>query len=153
MALRATPTIAICLTAGVAAGVALARPGDQPAPAAATPAPAAEPAPADGGGAYGSDQPAPASDPVAAPAAPAAPVAISIEGFAFSGATAAAPGSTLEVTNLDGAAHTLTSTDDAFNTGSLDGGAATAIVLPTAPGTYAYFCAFHPSMTGEIVVG
>ncbi len=149
MALRATPTIAICLTAGVAAGVALARPGDQPAPAAATPAPAAEPAAADqgAGGAYGGDQPAPAAEP------PIAAAAISIEGFAFSGSTTAAPGSTLEVTNLDGAAHTLTATDGAFNTGSLDGGAATAIALPTTPGTYAYFCAFHPSMTGEIVVG
>lgn len=159
MALRTTPTIAICLVAGIAAGIALARPGDEPAPqvaAAETPAIPAEPVAAD----------EPISDPYSgladaaeanqdAPAAPAADApraAVTIEGFAFAGAGTVAPGASIEVTNLDGAPHTLTADDGSFDTGNLAQNQAGAITAPTTPGTYSYFCAIHPSMTGSVTV-
>jgi len=99
-----------------------------------------------------SDDSEPAADEPAEAAATDA-VEISIEGFAFSGATSAAAGETLIVTNNDGSAHTLTATEGEFNTGSLDGGASAEITLPTEAGTYTFFCTIHPTMTGEIIIG
>lgn len=159
MALRATPTIAICLTAGVAAGIALARPDDQPDPNASAPAPAAEPA----SGASADTQPAddspylvdatvPSSDSGQDAPVPAEPVAISIEGFTFTATDAVAGGSPIAVTNLDSADHTLTATDGAFDTGTLGQNESVSIAAPTSPGTYEFFCAIHPSMTGRLVV-
>ena len=79
--------------------------------------------------------------------------AIDIVDFAFSGATDATPGQPIAITNSDTAPHTLTSVDGAFDTGLIDGGGAAGFAAPTQPGTYAYFCALHPSMTGTLVVG
>lgn len=161
MALRATPTIAICLTAGIAAGVALARPAGQSPPSAQAPAPApvAAPVSAPAERASGAeDSPYLVDDGVPAPvggddSAPApAPVGISIEGFAFSPPDAVAGGSPIAVTNLDGAEHTLTAVDGAFDTGSIGQGQSVSFAAPTAPGTYEFFCAIHPSMTGQLVV-
>ena len=123
MALRATPTIAICLTAGLAAGIALARPDTDPAPTAA------------------------------APAVASAAAEITIEGFAFAGAAPASPGVAVTVTNLDGAPHTLTAGDGSFDTGTLNQNEAATLVAPSTPGTYEYFCAIHPSMVGTLSVG
>ncbi len=160
MALRATPTIAICLTAGIAAGIALARPGDEPAPAAATPV--AETAPAPTGQNVDGDPDSPyLADGTVPPAAaggeeaaapPAAPTAISIEGFAFSSSGSVAAGSPIEVTNLDGADHTLTANNGEFDTGTLGQGQTATISAPSTPGTYEFFCVIHPSMTGQLVV-
>ena len=159
MALRATPTIAICLTAGIAAGIALARPGDQaPAATASVAEPAAE-APAqsqegDSDSPYLVDGDDPA---VAAPrndvvAETAAPVAISIEGFDFSPVGSVTAGSPIAVTNLDGANHTLTATNGEFDTGTLGENDQAIVAAPAAAGSYEFFCAIHPSMTGELVV-
>ncbi len=153
MALKTTPTIAICLAAGLAAGIALARPGDEPATIAASPGESvavAEPV---------SDDPyAGLAD--AAEATQAEPesevgtsAAVTIEGFDFSGAATVAPGGVIEVTNLDSAPHTLTADDGSFDTGNLGQNEVGAITAPTAPGTYTFFCAIHPSMTGSITVG
>ncbi len=159
MALRATPTIAICLTAGVAAGVALARPADQapPAatqPAAQAPAPSEEAAEPDNNSPYLADNPPPAAEgaEAAPPAADPAPVAISIEGFDFSATAAVVAGSPIAVTNLDSAPHTLTAVNGEFDTGTLNQNQLGSLAAPTAPGTYAFFCEIHPSMTGELVV-
>ncbi len=86
-----------------------------------------------------------------APAATDGPT-IQIEGFAFSALDPVAPGTEITVANLDGAQHTLTADDGSFNTGGLDGGATIAITAPDAPGTYAFVCNIHPSMTGSLTV-
>lgn len=174
MALGVTPTIVICLTAGVAAGVALARPDDEastadsryestastvvgsaagasdadppdadPAPGYGGVAPSADTIPDDGG--IGDGDTGPGATPPGA--------TISIEEFAFDGQTAVAPGTAIEVTNLDGTAHTLTARDGSFNTGQLDGDAVATIVAPDAPGEYEFFCTIHPSMQGVLTVG
>ncbi len=131
-----TATLALIIAGGLAAGIALARPADstEPAPAAATPTSAGflNAPPADG--------------------ADSTEAAIEIADFGFGGTLVVAPGETITVTNRDGAPHTVTSVDDVFNTGTIDGGGATTFVAPSEPGTYPFFCAIHPSMQGELVV-
>jgi plastocyanin len=61
-------------------------------------------------------------------------------------------GTTVSFENEDSAAHTATSKESgAFDTGTIKGGATGEITLDQ-PGTFAYFCAFHPFMKGTIVV-
>ncbi|MDW3219156.1 MAG: cupredoxin domain-containing protein [Acidimicrobiales bacterium] len=79
--------------------------------------------------------------------------AVDIAGFAFSPLPARSGGTTIEVTNSDGAAHTLTARDGSFDTGLLSGGDRATFTAPLAPGTYEFFCELHPSMTGTLTVG
>lgn len=64
-----------------------------------------------------------------------------------------APGSRVLWVNRDDVPHTVTSTakPKAFNSGALDGEKSFAFTFQ-APGTYDYFCAFHPHMTGKVIV-
>ncbi len=159
--------LAIIMAAGVAAGLALARPAtSNPAQAGTAPAPASatdeEPA-ADGSyrsgnrsaGSRGGTtaQPTPAPAPAPADGAGNSPEAeIAIEGFAYDGATSVGAGRAIAVTNRDGVAHTLSFRSGEADTGTIDGGASATLQAPTAPGTYAYFCRIHPAMAGEIEV-
>lgn len=72
------------------------------------------------------------------------------EAFQPSSATVAAGG---EVTwaNTDDIAHTTTADDGTWDSGNMDPGAEFTFA-PEEPGTYAYFCSIHPSMTGELIV-
>ena len=91
---------------------------------------------------------APAEEEAAAPAE----MAVAIEGFAFAPQSIeVTAGSTVTFTNNDGAAHTATADDGSFDTGSLAQGESASVTFDT-PGTYTYTCAFHPGMTGTIVV-
>ena len=76
---------------------------------------------------------------------------ITIAGFAFSGVTEVAVGTTVVVTNTDAATHTWTAEDDTFDSGPLSQGTSFEFTF-TEPGEFAYFCNFHPSMQGTIVV-
>ena len=78
---------------------------------------------------------------------------IDIVGFAFDGQTTVSAGQTISVANADGAPHTLTAVDGSFDTGVIQGGGATTLAAPLAPGSYAFFCSLHPSMTGTLTVG
>ena len=62
------------------------------------------------------------------------------------------PGATFVVANDDPVEHTVSSTAGAFDSGTLAGGTAVALVAPTAPGTYEFACSIHPSMRGQLVV-
>lgn len=81
---------------------------------------------------------------------------VTIQDFAFDPATIeVAAGATITWTNEDGVTHTVTagepgSAEDTFDQ-TLDAGATAEISFDEA-GTYPYFCAIHPSMTGEVVV-
>ena len=77
---------------------------------------------------------------------------ISIAQFAFAGSPTVAPGTVVAVPNTDGANHTLTASDSSFDTGTILGGSQASFIAPSEPGTYAFFCAIHPSMTGTITV-
>jgi plastocyanin len=79
---------------------------------------------------------------------------IKIDDFTFVPNTLAIPvGTTVTWVNDDGEPHTVTSSDDPrrFKSGALDTGDRYSFTFTDA-GTYSYFCALHPHMTGKIVV-
>ncbi len=77
---------------------------------------------------------------------------VDISGFAFSPAElTVAKGTSVTWTNKDSAAHTVTSTSGAFDSGSLSNGGSWTFTFNT-PGTYDYRCSFHGSMNGKIIV-
>ena len=84
----------------------------------------------------------------------AAPVSneINISGFAFVSATVTVTvGTTVTWTNLDSAAHTVTSETDLFDSGNLARNA-TFSYLFAGRGTFSYYCANHPYMKGKVIV-
>jgi plastocyanin len=60
-------------------------------------------------------------------------------------------GATVTWTNSDDIPHMVTSKTFVFKSKALDTGDGFSFTFAT-PGTYAYFCALHPHMTGSIVV-
>jgi len=79
-------------------------------------------------------------------------VNVSIENFSFSPASiSVSAGDTVVWTNNDSVAHTVTSTDGAFDTGDIAPGASASVTFDNA-GTFAYICSIHPSMTGSVDV-
>jgi plastocyanin len=76
---------------------------------------------------------------------------LTISGFAFGDVTAAA-GDTVSVTNEDGAPHTVTSDDDAWEEVQVGGGGTGEFTAPSEPGEYAFHCEIHTTMTGTLVV-
>ncbi len=83
----------------------------------------------------------------------AEPVVITITDFEFDGPESVAPGSTITVENTDRSSHTVTSEDDSFVEGIVEGGGDTGTFkAPSEPGEYAYICRFHPEMSGTLVV-
>jgi plastocyanin len=73
------------------------------------------------------------------------------KGFKLTSTTAAA-GAEVTFDNQDGTAHTLTADDGAFDTGPVAAGESATVSAPADPGTYAFHCDIHPSMTGQLTV-
>jgi plastocyanin len=93
----------------------------------------------------------PAASPAASPAA-GATADVTIVGFAFDPAELrVVAGTTVTWTNRDSVPHTATDGDGSFDTGTIDGGASGSHTFD-APGTFDYVCAFHPNMTGTVIV-
>jgi plastocyanin len=87
-------------------------------------------------------------------AKPGDPHWVTIDNFAFSPRTlTVAPGTKVTWVNRDDVPHTATSTAKPriFDSKTLDTDQQFAHVF-TTPGTFAYFCAVHPHMTGTIIV-
>lgn len=79
-------------------------------------------------------------------------VAATIEGFAFSpNPLEIKVGTTVTWTNNDSAPHTVTANDRSFESPRLDQGGTFTFTF-TEPGTFEYFCEFHPNMTATVVV-
>jgi plastocyanin len=77
---------------------------------------------------------------------------VAIAGFAFSPSSLTINvGDRVTWTNSDSVAHTATATSGAFDTGDIAEGQSASVRF-TKPGTYAYACTPHPSMTGTIRV-
>ena len=92
------------------------------------------------------------SRPEAAPAEPGTQV--TIDNFRFSPAElTVTAGTKVTWVNRDDVPHTATSTarPRLFDSGTLDTDGQFTHVF-TAPGTYDYFCAVHPHMTGQVIV-
>jgi plastocyanin len=144
-----TGALVVCVAAaGIAVGALVLEPGDTSPAAPAAPA-AATPAPAGGGG-YGSSGGDGGGGAAAAPAAPAGG-SLEISGFQF-GTTTVGAGGQVSVSNRDGAPHTVTSDDGAFDSGQVAGGGTGAFVAPAQPGTYGFHCEIHPDMSGALTV-
>lgn len=78
---------------------------------------------------------------------------IGIENFAFTAPSVSIPvGQTLTWKNLTGGTvHTTTSSDGEWDSGRIDAGDTFVFTFDT-PGTFTYFCAIHPTMTGTVEV-
>jgi plastocyanin len=78
---------------------------------------------------------------------------VSIEDFTYEPASITVPqGTKLAFTNHDSSPHTATSTESgAFESGTIKEDQTGSITLEE-PGTFSYYCAFHPFMKGTIVV-
>ena len=79
--------------------------------------------------------------------------AVTIRDYLYEPETITVPvGTTVTFTNRDSTPHTATSKQSGvFESGSLDTGKSGKVTLEE-PGTFAYYCLFHPFMKGEIVV-
>lgn len=87
---------------------------------------------------------------LASSAAFAAEHAVTIKGMKFDPpALTVAAGDTITFTNEDGASHTATADDGAFDTGRLTKGQS-ATVTVSAAGEHAYKCMIHTSMKGTV---
>jgi Icc protein len=76
-----------------------------------------------------------------------------VDNFSFAPATIAVkPGGTITWTNKDDVPHIIVSTDRKFKSPVLDTDQRYSRGFD-APGTYTYYCAMHPKMTGQIQVG
>lgn len=89
-----------------------------------------------------------------APAATAQAASVTIKDFAFSPASlTVVAGTKVTWENQDTAAHTATSTSNpkAFDSGDMPKGARFSFTF-SQPGTYPYYCAYHPYMKATIMV-
>jgi plastocyanin len=92
--------------------------------------------------------PTPAPVPVAHPA-------IAIAGYAYDpNPLVVRPGATIPVTNADGVTHDIASdTPGLFKAVDVMKGTPVTFTAPTTPGTYTYFCSYHPKrMHGALTV-
>jgi plastocyanin len=77
---------------------------------------------------------------------------VAIDNFSFTPATlTVAAGTTVTWTNHDDVQHTVTADDKSYSSGTI-GTDGTFSHQFTTPGTYAYHCAIHPTMTAQIIV-
>ena|SRR5690348_1525128 len=80
------------------------------------------------------------------------PADIKVDNFTFSPETLTIPAnSTVTWTNKDDVPHVIASTDGLFRSKGLDTDDHYSFTF-NKRGTYNYFCAMHPKMTGKIVV-
>lgn len=77
---------------------------------------------------------------------------ITISGMEFGEPITVPPGALISVANADRAEHSVTSrTPDRFDV-HVDGNQKATFTAPTEPGTYEFFCTYHPNMTGSLIV-
>jgi plastocyanin len=75
-----------------------------------------------------------------------------IQGMAFvPSSIVVTAGTTITWTNKDAIAHTVTSSDNLFNSGSLGPGKTFTFTFAKA-GSFGYYCSIHPTMTASVTV-
>jgi plastocyanin len=96
---------------------------------------------------------APTTGPAAGARTPTAALTrVSIRNFAFSPATLSVrAGTTVVWTNEDSVTHTVTATDNSFNSGNLTPGQTYSRTF-TTQGIFPYVCQIHTFMTGAVTV-
>lgn len=107
---------------------------------------------APGGGSSG-DSTAPPGEAGSTGEAANAAATITIKDFKYGDPITVAPGAVVEVVNMDTAPHTVTAEQDKVFDLDLGGnGAKGTFTAPSEPGTYPYFCVYHPNMKGTLTV-
>jgi plastocyanin len=92
------------------------------------------------------------SSPEPAAAPPPAPAVVHLKNFVFVPETVTIrPGQTVRFVQDDDTPHTITASDNSFDSGNLDKGKSWTHVF-AKEGTYAYFCAYHTYMKGKVIV-
>jgi plastocyanin len=87
-----------------------------------------------------------------APAVLAADTTIDIAGFAFSPQSVTVKvGDTVTWANSDAQGHTASADNGAWDTGTISGNTSKSVTM-TTPGTFAYHCKIHETMTATLVV-
>ena len=77
---------------------------------------------------------------------------IVISGFAYVVPESFTPGQKVTIRNNDSVEHSVTSdTKGTFST-DVEGGETATLTLPDQPGTYTFYCTYHPTMHGTLVV-
>ncbi len=106
-----------------------------------------------GGSSGDADRSSSSADTTAGASKATAAEAVTIRDFVYEPETISVPvGTTLSVDNRDSAPHTVTSKQSgAFESGTIDGGKSGEVTLQE-PGTFAYYCLFHPFMKGAVIV-
>ena len=102
----------------------------------------------------GGDDDTPAAGAAATNAGSAPVTSIRIADFLFSPETATVKaGRRITVSNADRAPHTLTQEGESpsFDSGTIKGGKRGSVTF-AAPGTFTYYCVFHPTMKGTVTV-
>jgi plastocyanin len=83
---------------------------------------------------------------------PSAISSVMIDNFSFNPPQITiAAGTRVTWTNHDDVPHTVTADDHKFSSGALETDQQFSRVFDT-PGTYSYYCAVHPHMTGKVIV-
>jgi len=95
----------------------------------------------------------PAASPVASPQAGLGDATVTIAEFNYTPQTITIPvGGSVTWVNNDSAPHTATAQDrEVLQSGTLNQGDSFTQTFDT-PGTYEYFCEFHPNMSGTVIV-
>ena len=77
---------------------------------------------------------------------------ITIQNMAFGEPLTVAPGAEISIVNNDSAEHSVTSeTAGSFDV-HVDGKQKGTLIAPTEPGEYPFYCVYHPSMKGTLIV-
>jgi len=87
----------------------------------------------------------------AAPAEASGPT-ITMANMSFGEPITVAPGATVTVKNDDSAEHSVTSQTEGKFDVHVDAGEQGTLTAPTEPGEYAFYCVYHPSMKGTLIV-
>jgi plastocyanin len=77
---------------------------------------------------------------------------ITMANMSFSDPITVAPGAKITVKNDDSAEHSVTSQTEGKFDVHVDGGEQGTLTAPTEPGEYAFYCVYHPSMKGTLIV-
>ncbi|WP_006243566.1 cupredoxin domain-containing protein [Mycolicibacterium tusciae] len=77
---------------------------------------------------------------------------ITMANMSFGEPITVAPGATITLKNDDSAEHSVTSQTEGKFDVHVDGGEQGTLTAPTEPGEYAFYCVYHPSMKGTLIV-
>jgi plastocyanin len=84
--------------------------------------------------------------------APAAAATITIASMQFGEPVTVSPGAQVAVKNDDSAEHSVTSQTAGVFDVHVDGSQQGTLTAPAQPGEYAFYCVYHPSMKGTLIV-